>query len=62
MANDSAQVSLADAGGDTDPATDVEETEAAVVGAKRKSAGSAGPARKYASDFSYFTVVLIRRS
>jgi len=30
-----------DAGGDTDPATDVEETQTLVVGTKRKATGSA---------------------
>jgi len=40
-----------DAGGDTDPATDTEETQTVTAGTKRKSTGLAGSASRSVSTF-----------
>jgi len=47
-----------DAGGDTDLATDTEETQTAVTGTKRKSSGPASSVPRYVLRFSHCPLVL----
>jgi hypothetical protein len=58
--HDPVEASL-DTGGDTDPATDTEETHV-TLGAKRKVAGLAGSTTRWARNYFNFTRILIMRS